>query len=89
MSLTVLEFDRDDIQNTIAKLSDGEIDSLAFGAIELDKTGKVLRFNAMEGQITGRDPKQMVARIFSPMLRPAPIPPTSKAASMRVLRRAI
>jgi photoactive yellow protein len=64
MSLTVLEFDRDDIQNTIAKLSDGEIDSLAFGAIELDKTGKVLRFNAMEGQITGRDPKQMVGKNF-------------------------
>ncbi len=64
MSLVVLEFDKDDIQNTIAKLSDAEINNLAFGAIELDKTGKVLRFNAMEGQITGRDPKDMIGKNF-------------------------
>ncbi|MFY8105830.1 MAG: photoactive yellow protein [Elstera sp.] len=64
MSLVVLEFDKDDLQNSIAKLSDSEINNLAFGAIELDRTGKVLRYNAMEGQITGRDPKDMIGKNF-------------------------
>ncbi len=64
MSLVVVEFDKDDIQNTIAKLSDTEINSLAFGAIELDRAGTVLRYNAMEGQITGRDPKDMIGKNF-------------------------
>jgi photoactive yellow protein len=64
MSLAVVEFDKDDIQNTISRLSDAEINGLAFGAIELDRTGKILRYNAMEGQITGRDPKDMVGKSF-------------------------
>ncbi|GFZ89717.1 hypothetical protein GCM10011497_19090 [Elstera cyanobacteriorum] len=64
MTLTVIEFGKSDIENTIAQLSNAEVDSLAFGAIELDATGKILRYNATEGAITGRDPKSMVGNNF-------------------------
>lgn len=64
MSLTVLEFGKTDIENVMANLSDADVDALAFGAIELDATGKVLRYNATEGAITGRDPKAMIGQNF-------------------------
>ncbi len=64
MSLTVLEFGKTDIENVMAQLSDSDVDALAFGAIELAATGKILRYNATEGAITGRDPKAMVGQNF-------------------------
>jgi len=63
-TLNVTQFGKDDIDNVVAKLSDRDIDNLAFGAIELDRHGKILRFNATEGAITGRDPKAVIGRNF-------------------------
>ena len=64
MSITSLKFGADDIENALSQLSSGEIDSLAFGAVELDPDGKVLQYNAAEGEITGRDPKAMIGKNF-------------------------
>lgn len=64
MSLSTVKFGADDIENALSKLSDGQIDDLAFGAIELDTTGKILQFNVAEGAITGRDPKAVVGKNF-------------------------
>ena len=48
----------------VANLSDTDLDALPFGAIRLDKTGKVLSFNRREADLTGRDPKKVIGRNF-------------------------
>lgn len=63
-ALSSVKFGADDIENALTNMSDGQIDDLAFGAIELDKTGKILQFNAAEGAITGRDPKAVIGKNF-------------------------
>ncbi|MEN0019967.1 MAG: photoactive yellow protein [Planctomycetota bacterium] len=63
-ALNTVKFGADDIENALTSLNDGQIDDLAFGAIELDSTGKILQFNAAEGAITGRDPKAVVGKNF-------------------------
>lgn len=60
----MIAFDQGDIENSLAQLSTSQIDNLAFGAIQLDATGKVLSYSRMESQITGRDPKDVVGRNF-------------------------
>lgn len=45
-------------------MSAGEIDKLAFGAIELDKNGTILKYNSAEGAITGRDPSAVIGKNF-------------------------
>ena len=57
-------FGADDIQNSLSNMDGKAIDNLAFGAIQLDKNGKVLTYNKMEGAITGRDPKQSIGKNF-------------------------
>jgi photoactive yellow protein len=64
MSLTTLKFGADDIANAMANLSETEIDGLAFGAVELDGDGVILKYNAAEGDITGRDPKDAIGKNF-------------------------
>lgn len=62
--MDILQFGSDDIENNLANMSDQDLDKLAFGAIQLDATGKVLQYNAAEGGITGRDPKSVIGKNF-------------------------
>lgn len=62
--MELLKFDSEDIENKLANMSDDELDGLAFGAIELDAEGTVLKYNAAEGDITGRDPKAVIGKNF-------------------------
>lgn len=62
--MEMVKFGADDIENTLAKMSDSQINDLAFGAIQLDATGKVLQYNAAEGEITGRSPDRVIGRNF-------------------------
>ncbi|MFY7960828.1 MAG: photoactive yellow protein [Elsteraceae bacterium] len=62
--LDFVEFGKESIENILGKMSKEQIDGLAFGAIQLDASGKILQYNAMEGSITGRDPKAMIGRNF-------------------------
>ncbi|MFW6380288.1 MAG: photoactive yellow protein [Halorhodospira sp.] len=57
-------FGSDDIENSLAKMDDAQLDQLAFGAIQLDANGNILQYNAAEGDITGRDPKAMIGKNF-------------------------
>jgi photoactive yellow protein len=57
-------FGRMDVENVLAKMNDAQLNTLAFGAIELDAGGRILKYNAVEGAITGRDPKTMVGKNF-------------------------
>jgi photoactive yellow protein len=62
--MDVIEFGKSDIENVMSTMSAKDIDGLAFGAIQLDGTGKILQYNSAEGQITGRDPKATIGRNF-------------------------
>ena len=62
--LTRIEFGQNDLDNIMAELSPEQIDGLAFGAIQLDRTGKILSYNATESGITGREKEAVVGRNF-------------------------
>ncbi|MCC5811015.1 MAG: photoactive yellow protein [Ectothiorhodospiraceae bacterium] len=62
--MEVVRFGNDNIANTLANMKEGDIDQLAFGAIQLDGTGRILQYNAAEGDITGRDPKAVIGKNF-------------------------
>ena len=48
----------------IDRMSEAELDKLPFGAIRLDKEGKILSYNVTESKLTGRDPKRVMGRNF-------------------------
>ncbi|WP_075880815.1 photoactive yellow protein [Vreelandella massiliensis] len=62
--MEAVRFGSDDIENMLASLGDDRLDELAFGAIKLDKNGKILKYNAVEGCITGRDPQSVIGKNF-------------------------
>ena len=63
-SFEVIKFDSSDIDNKLSSMSTIDLDKLAFGAVELDRNGRILRYNAAEGDITGRDPKDTIGKNF-------------------------
>ncbi len=63
-TLNVIAFGKEDIDNSLSKLSGKQIDELAFGAIQLDAQGKVLRYNEAEAQITGRQASAVIGTNF-------------------------
>ena len=62
--MEVIRFASDDIENKLSQMGDKELDNLAFGAIQLDKSGKILSYNAAEGDITGRKPDDVLGKNF-------------------------
>ena len=64
MSLDWVKFGEEDLDNKLAKMSDADIDKLSFGAVLLDRDGKILRYNMAEGEITGRDPAEVMGKNF-------------------------
>jgi photoactive yellow protein len=69
-TVQVVRFGKSDAANALAKMNDQDIDKLAFGAVELDRNGNIIRYNATEGLITGRDPKAMVGKSFFKEIAP-------------------
>ena len=63
-TLQTVAFGKSDVENALSKMSDAQLNKLAFGAIELDAAGKILKYNAIEGEITGRDPKAVIGKNF-------------------------
>ena len=62
--MDVVKFGSDDIDNALASMKTGDLDRLAFGAIQLDKDGRILSYNQAEGEITGRNPKDVIGKNF-------------------------
>lgn len=62
--MDIIRFGTDDIDNVLATLQNEDLDSLAFGAIQLDADGTILSYNAAEGEITGRDPDAVRGQNF-------------------------
>ena len=48
----------------LSALTREQLDALPYGAIKLDREGRVLSYNAAEGELTGRDPGRVVGRNF-------------------------
>ena len=63
-SIELISFGKTDIENVLSRLDAGQLNQLAFGAVEVDASGKILKYNATEGAITGRDPKAVLGRNF-------------------------
>lgn len=64
VTMDTVSFGKTDIENVLGKMSASQLDELAFGAVEVDARGTILRYNATEGAITGRDPKAAVGKNF-------------------------
>ena len=79
-----LEFDSDDIENIMTKLSLEEIDTLSFGAIRLDANGTILQLNRTEGRIGNVDPKTAIGKNFFTELAPCTNTPSFRGAFERV-----
>jgi len=52
------------IDDVMSALDRKEIESLPYGAVELDRDGNILFYNSAEGDITGRDPKVVIGKNF-------------------------
>lgn len=62
--MEIINFDANDIENSLSKMNEQQIDNLAFGAIQLDETGKILTYNAAEADLTGRNAKEVIGKNF-------------------------
>ena len=76
--LELIKFGKADIDNVLGKLGDRELDKLAFGAIELDASGNVLKYNAAESAITGRNPASVIGKNFFRDVAPCTATPAFK-----------
>lgn len=80
MSTTMgfVEFGKGDIENVMSKMSAKDVNELAFGAIQIDKAGKIASYNEKEGQITGRSPTSVVGKNFFTEVAPCTNTPKFK-----------
>lgn len=62
--MEIVKFDQSDIENVLANMSSSQIDGLAFGAVQLDKDGLILQYNAAESDITGRNKDDAIGKSF-------------------------
>lgn len=62
--MRLVKFSANNVANELADINDKELDALAFGAVELDRDGRILRYNAAEADISGRDQARMVGLDF-------------------------
>jgi len=77
-NLNVVAFGKNDIENVLGKMTEGEIDRLAFGAVQIDATGRVLSYNAAESGITGRAAASVIGRNFFSDVAPCTNTPAFK-----------
>jgi len=63
-TMKTVAFGKSDVENVLGKMTDAQLNNLAFGAVELDASGRIVKYNAVEGAITGRDPKTVVGKNF-------------------------
>jgi photoactive yellow protein len=53
-----------EVLNSLVALRPTELDELPFGAIQLDRTGRILAFNRRESQLSGLIPEQVIGKDF-------------------------
>lgn len=62
--MRIVKFGASNVANELAQMDDADIDNLAFGLIQLDRDGRILRYNAAEADIANLDQEGMVGRLF-------------------------
>jgi photoactive yellow protein len=63
-SVAMTRFNSRELDTLLPTISDEDLDKLSFGAVEVDRNGRILRYNKAEGDITGRDPKATLGKNF-------------------------
>jgi photoactive yellow protein len=58
------EYNGIDLSLLLPRIPENEINSLPFGFVKVDLTGKILEYNMAEGEITGVDPKWAIGKNF-------------------------
>jgi photoactive yellow protein len=53
-----------DVMQTIDTLNTPEFDDLPFGAVLLNDKAKIIKYNRTEGELTNRDPRQVLGANF-------------------------
>ncbi|MEC5217341.1 photoactive yellow protein [Actimicrobium sp. GrIS 1.19] len=71
-------FGKSDIEACLDKASDGDIDRLDFGAVEVDRSGVVVKCNATEGALVGCDPALAIGKNFFTDVAPCTATPAFK-----------
>ena len=64
MAIEMVKFNDQDIRKMLGQVDQEKIDTMAFGAVELDGGGKILRYNMAEGEIVGRKPADVIGKNF-------------------------
>jgi photoactive yellow protein len=59
-----ISFEGVDLSELLPRIPDSVKDSLPFGLVKLDMTGKILEYNMAEGDLTGVDPKWAIGKNF-------------------------
>jgi photoactive yellow protein len=54
----------------VSALPEEKLNELPFGAIRLDKEGRIMSFNKYEADLTGRDPNRVVGKNFFTQVAP-------------------
>ena len=62
--MDIMSFGNNDVENKIRNMKGDELDRLPFGAIQLDRHGKIMQYNATESKISGRDSSAVIGRNF-------------------------
>lgn len=61
--MEIIPFGTNDIDNILAR-EPARAESLPFGAVLLDRMGRIVKYNKAEGLIVGRDPAAVMGRDF-------------------------
>ena len=60
----LFQVDGTDVMSTIDKLAKPEFDDLPIGAVLLDDKARIVKYNRTEGELTNRDPNQVIGMNF-------------------------
>ncbi len=61
--MEIIPFGSQDVDNILAR-EPQRVEKLAFGAVLLDRSGKVVKYNQAQGLIANRDPSDVVGKDF-------------------------
>jgi len=61
--MEIIKFGADNVDNLVAQ-DPSRLERLPFGAVMVDVSGKILKYNSAEGQITGRKPEDVIGKNF-------------------------
>lgn len=64
MAIEMIKFNDQELRKMLTTVDQEKIDNMAFGAVELDANGNILRYNMAEGEIVGRKPKDVIGKNF-------------------------